>query len=176
MNVERKHAMMRCHICRSTTTLQTLAPQVTATLELLRVAWAYDSEFTSWPSRESAPPNNPLLQSLPKQTAGLNIIWFPYRNSTGSAIQNKIHSNWDSKKLSRIRYGCPIALITAVKCWTRGFFGYKQDWIKYLDNKTGLGSGWITQWKYWVRERERAYWRKQVYYCCIVAMSHIFCW
>jgi len=34
------------------------------------------------------------------------------------------------------------ALITAVKC-LRVFFGYKPDWIKYLDRCTGLGSDWI---------------------------------
>jgi len=26
---------------------------------------------------------------------------------------------------------------------------YKPDWIKYLDSTAGLGSVWITQWKYW---------------------------
>ena len=29
------------------------------------------------------------------------------------------------------------------------FFGYKPDWIKYLDSVTRLGSNWITHWKYW---------------------------
>jgi len=31
----------------------------------------------------------------------------------------------------------------------QSFFGYKPDWIKYLDSATGLGSDWITHWKYW---------------------------
>jgi len=31
----------------------------------------------------------------------------------------------------------------------RIFFGYKPDWIKYLDRSTGLGSDRITQWKFW---------------------------
>jgi len=39
--------------------------------------------------------------------------------------------------------------ITAVKCLIRMFFGYKPDWIKYLDRSTGLGSDRITQWKFW---------------------------
>jgi len=38
-----------------------------------------------------------------------------------------------------------IALITAVKCLIRVFFGFKPDWIKYLDGSTGLGSDRITQ-------------------------------
>jgi len=41
------------------------------------------------------------------------------------------------------------ALITAVYCFTRVFFGYKSDWIKYLDRSSGLGSDRITQWKFW---------------------------
>jgi len=30
------------------------------------------------------------------------------------------------------------ALITAIKCLIRVFFGYQPDWIKYLDRSTGL--------------------------------------
>jgi len=41
------------------------------------------------------------------------------------------------------------ALITAVQCLNRVFFGYKPDWIKYLDSVTGLGSDWITHLKCW---------------------------
>jgi len=41
------------------------------------------------------------------------------------------------------------ALITAVKCLIRVFFGHKRDWIKYLDRSTGLGPDWVTQWKFW---------------------------
>jgi len=41
------------------------------------------------------------------------------------------------------------ALITAVICLIRGFFGYKPDWIKYFDRSTGLGSDRITQRKFW---------------------------
>jgi len=37
------------------------------------------------------------------------------------------------------------ALITAVKCLIRVFFGYKPDRVKYLDSTIGLGSDWITQ-------------------------------
>jgi len=37
------------------------------------------------------------------------------------------------------------ALITAVKCLIRVFFGHKRDWIKYLDRSTGLGPDWVTQ-------------------------------
>ena len=43
------------------------------------------------------------------------------------------------------------ALITAGECLIRGIFGYKPDWIKYLDSGTGLGSDWMTHWKYWTR-------------------------
>jgi len=35
-------------------------------------------------------------------------------------------------------------LITAVTCLIRVFFGYKPDWIEYLDRCTGLGSDRIT--------------------------------
>jgi len=41
------------------------------------------------------------------------------------------------------------ALITAVKCSIRVFFGYKPDWIKYFDRFTGLGLDRITQGKFW---------------------------
>jgi len=41
------------------------------------------------------------------------------------------------------------ALITAVKCLIRVFFGYKPDWIKYFDMSTGLGSDRITERKFW---------------------------
>jgi len=41
------------------------------------------------------------------------------------------------------------ALITALKCLITVFFGYKPDWIKYLDRSTGLGSDWTTQRKFW---------------------------
>ena len=40
-------------------------------------------------------------------------------------------------------------LNTAEKCLIRVFFGYKSDWIKYLDRSTGLGSDWISQRKSW---------------------------
>jgi len=43
------------------------------------------------------------------------------------------------------------ASISAVK-WL-GCFGYKPDWIKYLDSTTGLGSDGVTQWRYWTRIR-----------------------
>jgi len=41
------------------------------------------------------------------------------------------------------------ALITAVKCLIRVFFGYKPDWIKYFDRSTGLGSDRIIERKFW---------------------------
>ena len=41
------------------------------------------------------------------------------------------------------------ALITAVKCLIRVFFGYKPDWIKYFDRPTGLGSDRIIERKFW---------------------------
>jgi len=41
------------------------------------------------------------------------------------------------------------ALINAVKCLIREFFGHKPDWIKYLDRSAGLGQDRNTQWKFW---------------------------
>ena len=41
------------------------------------------------------------------------------------------------------------ALITGEKRLMRVFFGYKPDWIKYLDKSTGLGSDRISQRKFW---------------------------
>ena len=67
-----------------------------------------------------------------------------------SAIQNRIRIGLDFKKnLSRSDMDIQTALITAGECLIRGIFGYKPDWIKYLDSGTGLGSDWMTHWKYW---------------------------
>ena len=42
------------------------------------------------------------------------------------------------------------ALISAEKCLIIGFFfGYKPDWIKYLNRSTGLGSDRMSQRKFW---------------------------
>ena len=67
-----------------------------------------------------------------------------------SAIQNRIRIGLDFENIST---GSDIdiqtALITAIECLIRGFFGYKPDWIKYLDSATGLGLDWIKHRKYW---------------------------
>jgi len=75
--------------------------------------------------------------------------WFNLRIAiqADSATQNWIGLAFE--KINRIRYGypncighCSIMLISEFS------FGYKPDWIKYLDRSTGLGSDRITQWKF----------------------------
>jgi len=45
------------------------------------------------------------------------------------------------------------ALITAVKCFIRVFYGFKPDWIECLDRSTGIGSDRIYSMKIldWIR-------------------------
>jgi len=67
-----------------------------------------------------------------------------------SALQNQIRIGLDFEKNStRSDMDIQTALITAVKCLIRVFFGYKPDWIKYFDRSTGLGSDRITERKTW---------------------------
>jgi len=67
-----------------------------------------------------------------------------------SAIQKRIRIGLDSEKNSSgSDMDIQTALITAVKCLMRAFFGYKPDWIKYLNSTTGLVLDWITQLKFW---------------------------
>jgi len=69
-----------------------------------------------------------------------------------SAIQNRIRIGLDFENISTgSDMDIQTALITAVEYLIRGLFGYKPDWIKYLDSGTGLGLDWITHWKYWTR-------------------------
>ena len=78
------------------------------------------------------------------------MIRFRIAIQPDSSIQNRIRIGLDVEKTSTgSDMDIQTALITAVECSIRVFFGYKPDWIKYLDSATGLGSDWITQWKYW---------------------------
>jgi len=62
-----------------------------------------------------------------------------------SAIQNRIRIGLDFENISTgSDMDIQTALITAVEYLIRGLFGYKPDWIKYLDSATGLGLDWIT--------------------------------
>ena len=71
------------------------------------------------------------------------MIPFPDRDR--SVIQNRIHIGLDFENIStESDMDIQTALITAVECLIRGFFGYKPDWIKQLDSATGLGLDWIT--------------------------------
>jgi len=67
-----------------------------------------------------------------------------------SAIQNRTGLDWILKKINRIRYGYPkLHWSLQYNASPEFFFGYKSDWIKYLDRSSGLGSDRITQWKFW---------------------------
>jgi len=66
-----------------------------------------------------------------------------------SALQNRIGFGLDFEKNSTgSDMDIQTALIAAVKCLIRVFFGYKPDWIKYFDRSTGLGSYLITERKF----------------------------
>jgi len=76
--------------------------------------------------------------------------WSGFPIATRSVIQNRINIGLDFENIStESDMDIQTALITAVECLIRGFFGYKPDWIKQLDSATGLGLDWITHWKYW---------------------------
>jgi len=67
-----------------------------------------------------------------------------------SALQNRIRIGLNFEKNSTgSDMDIQTALITAVKCLIRAFFGYKPDWIKCFDRSTGLGSDRITEGKFW---------------------------
>ena len=60
--------------------------------------------------------------------------------------------DWILKKHNRIRYGYPNCIDHCSKLLKQSFFGYKPDWIKYLDRSAGLGSERISQRKFdWIR-------------------------
>jgi len=75
----------------------------------------------------------------------LNMIRFLDRDPTGFC-NSEPDPGWTGFR--KISTGSDMdiqtALITAVKCLIRGFFGYKPDWVKYLDSATELGLDWIT--------------------------------
>ena len=64
-------------------------------------------------------------------------------------FRTRFGSDCISKKLNRIRYGYSICIDHCSKMLNQSFFGYKPDWMKYLDRSTGLRSDRITQWKFW---------------------------
>jgi len=68
----------------------------------------------------------------------LNMIWSPDRDPTGFCTSDPDWTGfWKSSTGSDMH--TQSALITAVKCLIRFFFGYEPDWIKYFDrSRTGL--------------------------------------
>jgi len=73
------------------------------------------------------------------------MIGFRIAIQQDCAIQNWIRFGLDFEDISTgSDMDIETALITAVKCIIRGFFGYKPVWMKYLDSATGLGLDWIT--------------------------------
>ena len=78
-------------------------------------------------------------------TAVSNMIRFPDRDPTGFSNSEPDPDRTGFRKNSTgSDMDIQTALVTAVKCSIRVFFGYKSDWIKYLERSTGLGSDWIT--------------------------------
>ena len=74
------------------------------------------------------------------------MIRFPDLDPTGFCNSEPEPDRTGFRKNSTGSYmDIQTSLTTAVKC----FFGYKPDWIKYLDRSTGLGSDQISQWKFW---------------------------
>jgi len=76
----------------------------------------------------------------------LNMIRFPDRDPIGfcNSEPDPVRTGF-RKKSNGSDMDIQTALITAVKCLIRVFFGYIPDWIKYLDKSTGLGSDRISQ-------------------------------
>jgi len=69
----------------------------------------------------------------------LNTIRFPDRDPTGFC-NSEPDLDWISQKLNRIGYGYPNCIDHCMlNAYSEFFFGYKPDWIKYLDRSTGLG-------------------------------------
>jgi len=67
-----------------------------------------------------------------------------------SAIQNQIRIGLDFEKTQPDQIWInPNCIDHCCIMLNQSFFGYKADWIKYLDRSTGLGSDQITQWKFW---------------------------
>jgi len=80
----------------------------------------------------------------------LNMIRFPDRDPTGFCTTEP-DPDWTGFWTNSTGSDMDIhtALITAVICLIRIFFGHKPDWIKYFDRSSGLRSDWITQRKFW---------------------------
>ena len=83
-----------------------------------------------------------------QNTPVLKMIRFPDRDPTEFFISEPDRTGF-RKNFTGSDMDIQTAFITAVKCLISFFFGYKPDWIKNLDSTTGLGSDWITHWKYW---------------------------
>ena len=80
----------------------------------------------------------------------LNRIRFPGRDPTGFCNSELDPDRTEFRKNStESDTDVQSALINAVKCLIREFFGHKPDWIKYLDRSAGLGQDRNTQWKFW---------------------------
>jgi len=72
------------------------------------------------------------------------MIRFPDRDPTGFS-DSEPDPDWTGfrKYLYQIRYGYLNSVDHCSRMLNQSFFGYKPDWIKYLDSATGLGSDWI---------------------------------
>ena len=69
---------------------------------------------------------------------------------TDSAIQNRNRVGLDFEKTQPDRiWISKLHWSLQHNAYSEFFFGYKPDWIKYLDRSTGFGSDRITQWKFW---------------------------
>jgi len=87
-------------------------------------------------------------------SAHVYMIRFPDRDPT-RFCNSEPDPGWTGfwKKLNRIRYGYPNCTDHCSKLLNQSFFGYKSDWIKYLDRSIGIGSDRIIQIKFldWIR-------------------------
>ena len=97
---------------------------------------------------------DPCSSLVWRRTSCLQQCWtwsgFRIAIQPDSANQNRIRIGLDiEKKPTGSEMDIQSALITAVKCLVREFFGYKPDWIKYFESATGLRLDWIAQRHYW---------------------------
>jgi len=70
----------------------------------------------------------------------LNMIWFPDRDPTGFCTSEPDPDWLDFEKTQPGQIWMPHYIDHCSKMLRVFFFGYKPDWIKYLDRSTGLGS------------------------------------
>jgi len=73
----------------------------------------------------------------PMCVAVLNMIRFPDPDPTGFCNLEPDRNGFRNN-LCRVRYGYPYCVDHCGKVFNQRFFGYKPDWILYLDCATGL--------------------------------------